>query len=260
MLHAISQNKTNLHKRYLGHREKSERRVSEEDELTSLIMSPLSLLSKSAIGTFWKALIEWNEVDTLPIKLPDKPVENAMIEFWPRRYTEKEVLEPDMLVKLEWPSGAHINLLVEFKWRAPLSGERQLHNQWEKFLSDEERQNSYHIYIAPELSNGYKALDHKDVWNGKLLLRSWFDILNILTQKPYSIQTNELLTWSDHVCNLLEKLHIRPFNGFQQVITRENLNQSFNIISFFQVMKNKNILEYQTLQPTGIPFFFQNNR
>lgn len=260
MLHAINQNKTNFYKRYLGHREKGERQVSEEDEITSLIMSPLSLLSRPAIGAFWKALIEWDAVDILPIKLPDKPVENAMMEFWPRRSTGKEVLEPDMLVNLKWFSGEHINLLVEFKWRAPLSGEMQLHNQWEKFLSEEERQNSYHIYIAPELSNGYKALDHKDVWNGRLLLRSWFHILNLLNEYPLSCQTDELTTWSNHVCMLLKKLHIHPFNGFQKVVSLENLNESFNIIRFFQVIKNNNICENQTLQSIDTQYFFQNHR
>lgn len=58
MLHAFSHKKSRLYQRYLGHRdETSERRVTEEDEITSLMMGPLAFLSPAAITAFWIAVV-----------------------------------------------------------------------------------------------------------------------------------------------------------------------------------------------------------
>lgn len=126
MLHAINQNQTKFYERYLGYRQKDEKMVREEDEITSLIFSPLSFLPYQAISKFWSEVVSVSGVSELPIGT----IENAEMYFWPT----KERITPDMIVILKDSNGAEINLLIEFKWRAPLSGKDQLHKQWKVFF------------------------------------------------------------------------------------------------------------------------------
>lgn len=128
MLHAFCQQKSRLYKRYLGHREEGEKRVSEEDEITSLLIGPLDYLPPQASGSFWRALIEREISESLTF--PAGPIDRVRMKFWPRRS-----IEPDLLVELDWCTGERRLLLVELKWNAPLSGDDQLHRQWNEFLT-----------------------------------------------------------------------------------------------------------------------------
>lgn len=205
MLHAITQKKTRLHLRYLGHREAGEKRVCEEDEITSLIMGPLAFLPDSAIGAFWIALVKSANPE---IELSAGGVTKAEMTFWPRR----EGIEPDLRVDLSW-GGEQRVLLVEFKWRAPLSGKDQLHKQWQQFLSPGEQACAWHLFIAPSTSEGSNALSRDDVWKGRLLLRSWFDVLNMLHDLS-GPDAHLLQRWASEVRRCLGRLGIRPFRGF----------------------------------------------
>ncbi|MFD2640882.1 hypothetical protein [Pseudomonas japonica] len=206
MLHAITHNKSRVYQRYLGHREPGEKRASEEDEITALVMGPLAFLPASAIGAFWMALTKQGR----PEAFPEGPVSHAEMRFWPR----KNRTEPDMLVELWW-GAEKWSLLIEFKWRAPLSGDDQLHKQWKNFLSQDEQKQALHIFIAPEVSAGIEAKDRDDIWKDHLLLRSWYDILNTL----HGLKNSELLLhrWSEQVICFLEKLGVRPFCGFKKL-------------------------------------------
>lgn len=205
MLHAITQKKTRLHLRYLGHREDGEKRVAEEDEITALIMGPLAFLPDSAIAAFWMALAKWGNPE---VEFPTGEVTKAEMTFWPR----SKSIEPDLRVDLSW-GGEQRVLLVEFKWRATLSGENQLHKQWQEYLSPEERECAWHLFIAPGTSEGSNALSRDDVWKGRLLLRSWFDVLNML--RELSVPHAHLLQcWASEVRACLSRLGIRPFSGF----------------------------------------------
>ena len=215
MLHAINQNKTKFYKRYLGHRDGENIRVQEEDEITSLIMSPLSLLHPKEIGIFWQRLVSFDS----EYELPSDPAKNAEMIFWPRRCN----IEPDMLVKLEWDSGEKWSLLVEFKWHAQLSGENQLQKQWEKFLSDNERLNAYHVFISPNLSCAINAKINNDVWEGRLLLRSWLHVLSILDHFDADPEAFGLLRWSKQVSSVLKRLQIAPFIGFDRILQEPNI-------------------------------------
>lgn len=205
MLHAIVQKKGKYYRSYFKSSNKGVKRAPIEDEITSLIMSPLSFLPPQAIGAFWQALVAYEGSQRLP---PD-PVMRASMEFWPRRK-----IEPDMLVKLEWADNRRYWILVEFKWGAGESGEGQLQKQWEEFLSNEERKNAYHIFIAPETSAAINALGRRDVWKGNLLLRTWFQILNVLRELTSISEAHLLWAWAKQVENVLQMLHIQPFKGF----------------------------------------------
>lgn len=212
MLHAITQKKTRLHLRYLGHREDGESRVCEEDEITSLIMGPLAFLPDSAIGAFWTALVRSRNPE---VEFPAGRVTKAEMLFWPRRGR----IEPDLRVDLAWGSERRV-LLVEFKWRAPLSGEDQLHKQWLEYLSPDERERALHVFIAPGTSEGSNAMSREDVWQGKLLLRSWFDVLNTLHDLS-GPEAHFLERWSSEARRCLARLQIRPFRGFSRLSAPE---------------------------------------
>lgn len=206
MIHAITHKKSRIYQRYLGRRDPDEKRVSAEDEITSLIMSPLAFMTSEAIGVFWTSLLENRFRD---LDFPTAPVSSAKMHFWPRGS-----VEPDLFVELEWESRELRCLLVEFKWRSPLSGPDQLHKQWEEFLSDRERKNAYHIFIAPEVSEGNRALGRRDVWGGRLLLFSWTDVLARLQglSKP---EAKLLGACASEVISLFHLLNISPFLGFE---------------------------------------------
>lgn len=219
MIHAITRGKSRIYQRYLGRREHGELRVSEEDEITSLIMGPLAFMPSEAVGAFWTSLVERRNVDH---RLPSGLVTFAEMYFWPKRYIKsKRHIEPDLLVELRWESGERRWLLVEFKWRAPLSGRDQLHRQWLEFLSNHERENAFHIFIAPEISEGHNALSIADVWGGKLLLYPWFDVLSTLRcmDKP---GITLLSGWAEEVESLFQLLNIIPFRGFNNLSFQQN--------------------------------------
>lgn len=208
MLHSFRQSKSHLYRRYLGHREEGEHRVCEEDEITSLIAGPLDYLPPEASGAFWKALVERDRCDDLDF--PEGPASYLKMDFWPRR-----VVEPDLLVELRWASGERRIIVVEFKWRAPL-GKNQLHRQWSEFLTRDERQVALHLFIGPELSVGLNALGQEDIWNGRLVLRSWLNVLEIMNRLDCSSYPG-LDRWRSDVTSFLSRLHIKRFQGFQQL-------------------------------------------
>jgi hypothetical protein len=219
MLHAFTHGKTRLHKRYLGHRDEGEGRVYEEDEITALLMGPLDYLPAEAVGRFWKALILLGR-DIPDLPFPSEPVERAEMFFWPR-----QGIEPDLLVKLDWPTGERRILLFEFKWHASLSGDQQLHLQWENFLTADERKEAYHLFIAPELSAGLNAIGARDIWNGRLLLRSWISILGVLSALDCSGYPG-LDRWRAQVAAFLWKVEVKPFQGFSGLVPPVTANLS----------------------------------
>ncbi|MGA3679547.1 hypothetical protein [Pseudomonas graminis] len=219
MLHAFCHRKSGLYKRYLGHREPSEKRVCEEDEITALIMGPLDYLPAEATGMFWRALVENGGLD-MPAPFPTGPVNRAQMHFWPRRG-----IEPDLYVELYWPTGERRLLLVEFKWNAPLSGDDQLHRQWREFLISSELKDAYHIFIAPEISAGLSALGEQDIWHGRLILRSWITILDVLRHLDGS-RIAGLEKWKSQVITFLEQLGINRFQGFRDLLPPLTLPKS----------------------------------
>lgn len=75
---------------------------------------------------------------------------------------------------------------------------------------------AYHIFIAPDVSAGRQAILEKDYWHGKLLLRSWGQILTICNSLlKFNDHNSQLLhKWIKQTILLFNKLDIKPFNGF----------------------------------------------
>jgi len=221
LLHAITHKKSNIHRRYLGHREQEERFVKEEDELTALLMGPLAFLPCADITNFWAKISaagwsteNWSKEKTC----------SAVMDFWPKRYyQERKYIEPDLFVTLTREDGTKRYLLVEFKWRASLSGKLQLQDQWLKFLTEEERKSAIHIFIGPDISYGLKAItkdkqDNVDTWGGRLLLCSWHKIQGELSSLAKDDMTS-LGKWAFQVMQVLTALNIRPYRGFSELCT-----------------------------------------
>jgi hypothetical protein len=163
MLHAIEKSKTRIPTRYLGDRDGIELRVSEEDEITSTVLGPLDFLTAAENHRFWQRLLaSVKHANFLP---PTQP-SNVEFGFWERRIANDAsgAIEPDAVVRMYWPDGSVRILLIELKWRAPLSGEDQLHRQWLQYLSEAERQTALHLFIAPNVSAGEWAQSSNDVW------------------------------------------------------------------------------------------------
>jgi hypothetical protein len=247
MLHSFCHGKSHLYRRYLGHRDVGEKRVCEEDEITSLIMGPLDYLSPEASGSFWRALIECDVGEELAF--PSSTISRVQMDFWQRR-----TIEPDLLVELQWATGERRIVLVEFKWNAPLSGNDQLHRQWNEYLTDAEREVAHHVFIAPEISAGLNAIGQDNIWNGRLILRSWISILDLLKQLDCSTHAG-LEKWSTQVATLLERLHIRRFQGFRGLTIPSTFPESplfWNPINGFKKLDPPVVPMLETLFPSFI--------
>lgn len=220
MLHAISQKKTNLYRRYLGHRGPEDGRVMEEDEITSLIMTPLTFMSHEAVGEFWRKLLPEECTNEAHVRC-----EGSKMTFWPSRSANGRRIEPDLLIKLDWMDGQQTVLLVEFKWRAGLSGQEQLHRQWKEFLTCEERKNAFHLFIAPEVSAGVIARTSNDVWGERLVLCSWHKVAKVMYELSRSA-SGALRDWAHQVQIVLSMLKMVPFSGFGDDLANSQVDLS----------------------------------
>jgi hypothetical protein len=225
MLQAFSRRKSRLYERYQGHREPGERKVSEEDEITALVMGPLEYLATEAQVLVWRTILEWHQPD-VPLPFPSTLVKDVQMHFWPRR-----TVEPDLLVELEWVCGTRRIILVEFKWNAPLSGKDQLHRQWKEFLSSEERKDALHLFIAPDSSSAHNAISESDVWGERIIPRSWPNIVSSLLHLRLSHHRG-VRVWSTQVISFLKLLQLDSFQGFAHLHKQPRIDRDIAHIFF----------------------------
>ena len=262
MLHAIQQSKSTLYRRYHGERpdrdSSEERRVSEEDEITSTFFGPLDFMPIDNAWRFWQTLLQIaGKVDVLAETIP----QSIKLELWPKRK-----IEPDGLLTVEWSNGKRLILVIEIKWRASLS-DHQLHDQWLNFLTEDERQNAYHLFIAPNISAGIAARseDEQPVWdtdNHRLILLSWAEVRTSLGKLQSSLEDSAVKRWSYCADGFLEKIGVYRFNGFG-VLNQIRLDEplTVNETVFWNPFKG-----FSHLQPLAIdtatiqlPLFFNDN-
>ena len=219
MLDAIAKKgKSTLYRRYLGSRDGEERKVHEEDEITSTIFGPLDFMPTDDVFVFWQRILDSaGQSKFLPAGTPSQ----IAMDMWPKRPNPgtNESIEPDVMVRMTWPDTFRI-LLIELKWRSPLSEEDQLHKQWRYFLTPNERSQALHLFIAPEISSGAKAPNNKDaggdVWGDRLLLLPWMQIRAVLRKLTFN---NGLGSWAKLADRFLERVLIGSFGGFRDLAT-----------------------------------------
>jgi hypothetical protein len=214
MLHAIHQKKTKYFQRYLGKRDGQEVRVQEEDEITSTFLGPMEFLDHAANYEFWCVLL--SSVGRGAFLLKDTP-SIFTLKLWDRRAVSEtgRFIEPDAVVRMQWSTGEARILLIEFKWRAALSGQDQLQSQWSQYLDDTERANALHIFIAPETSTVASTIQSVNKWEGRLMFLPWLSIRSVLS-KLLNLST-PLGRWAKLADSFLESVGIRTFSGFKEL-------------------------------------------
>lgn len=219
MLHAIEKNKTRYYKRYLGHRDESEKRIPSEDEITSTILGPLEFLDAASTFQFWMQVFRKERLATnFPLEHPVR----CECMLWPKN----NGIEPDAHYKYFFNDGSRFDILIELKWRAPIIPKDELHRQWQTYLTDDARRNCWHVYIAPEISHGIlaKGLEELDgrkignIWSigndDRLILVSWALIRDVLSEHRDS--NIGFTRWAALSINFLDRVGIRRFKGFLQ--------------------------------------------
>ena len=197
MLHAVYHNKGNLYKRYIRERDGLEGNVYAEDEITSIFLGTQEFLETAYVWQIWRAIV--GEEINPPNQF--QPPESATIQLWPRRG-----IEPDAMITFCWPNKVERLLLVEFKWDAPESGVGQLQKQWTEFLTDKERQNALHLFIAKDTS---PARTHLDQWN--IYPITW---LQVRSRLQTCQRVGKLETFCKLMDHFFHKIGIHPFCGF----------------------------------------------
>lgn len=232
MLHAIKQKKTSHYRRYLGYRDESDKSVREEDEISSIFLGPLDFMEPKLVLRFWTEVFQLlgrKEV------FQDKPPQRHELQMWPSRAVisqDRKRIEPDAHITFFWADSARVDILIEFKWRAPLSSKDQLHRQWQDYLSEDERKNGWHVFIAPEISAGIAARngDYGDPWrtgdNDRLILVSWAQIVVALSKCQDS--SVGLSRWAAITTDFLEKIGIRRFMGFEEAHRKLPVTEIFH--------------------------------
>ena len=229
MLHVTShRGKSSFYKRFVRRsdyeKDETENNIHQEDEVVSTVMGPLDFLSTEENFTFWKHLLKLEHEHT-PVMVK--------VDFWPKRNKKQSgYVEPDAHIVFEFSEQASLNLLIEFKWHAPLSGDNQLHDQWQIYLSDEERMNSLHLFIAPSIEYGIQAKKDNDLWGEKLRLISWLEVRNVFSK--IKKQPSALGRWATHADSFLHRVGIQQFNGFKHINSDFNLDKTATLPSVFR--------------------------
>jgi hypothetical protein len=248
MLHAFTRGKSSLHlTRYLGSKKFDEsfdeatQRNTAEDEITSIVFTPLALMPEEWIARFWHKLLLAKVANKamIPSALPTA----AKMYFWDKRTSlsthvgwcaDRDSIEPELCIKINYPhSNTSLTIIVEFKWNAGLHpcraknawGKDQLDLQWDCYLTQSERDNGFHIYIGKnKLANSYL---HEE----RLVQITWVDLLGVMNNIA---QTEpNLSTWIGLVNDFMDALNIYPFGGFQ-FLDQVDV-QSHGCALFFQV-------------------------
>jgi len=229
--------KTKFFLRYLGKREDDELKVHEEDEITSTILGPLDFLPKADMHRFWRQLL----CSTVHRDfLSNASLDDIRIDLWTRRNAKNDgnSIEPDGVVTIKTTDGQTRILLLELKWRGPLSGDDQLHRQWTQFLNKSEQAQALHLFIAPEITAGASAPNDIEaggnVWksesDSRLVLLTWMRFRTILAE--FMNEKTAIGRWARLADTFLDKVGINKFSGFSAVTSTISI-PSLELSTFF---------------------------
>ncbi|WP_027390636.1 hypothetical protein [Chrysiogenes arsenatis] len=237
--------------------------LCDEPELISMIFGSLSLLPPELIARFWVYFLR----TCVAPNVPDTAPAQAHMNLWPERSDAQghTTIMPDAHVRLIWPHGKTFTLLIETEWNhARVRDPRQLYRQWSEYLSAEEQQSGWHLYIGHDTSAALREQRLGNIWAGRLIAINWFAFLGMLLRVETIIQQcfdtqhelTHLLPWTSNVIALLERLGVRTFEGFRDlpeggVIVHQSSSLFWREYSGFAWLRHAN---RNTLLPTGIFF------
>lgn len=217
MLHAVVRNKSLHYRLYRGEREDNGRQVREEDEITSTFLGPLDFMDPILVYDFCIHLFGLTNLCHI---LPKDPPTSCKLILWPRLNggSDRLFVEPDAQLILLWPNGKKIIIVIEFKWRAPLSGSDQLHQQWSAIQRDYDPKNAWHFFVGLDISCGINARHSQEVdpWlidgEDHLALISWAQIRDALGKIQPS--TCGLYQWATLTDLYLDLIGVKRFKGY----------------------------------------------
>jgi hypothetical protein len=144
-------------------------------------------------------------------------------EFWPN-YAKSGRIEPDAVFtfrgKREEAGKRQIALLIECKWDAKQSGDRQLWKQW-MALPARERDQWLHVYLVKNMSEGVEDIDsaptlnqeHQRLWRDRLCVATW----RSFARGPAPGMGTAMRAWCADIRDALEQLEVFAFEGFRNV-------------------------------------------
>ena len=226
MLHAIYHNKGSLWRRYIGHRDERDGNVYAEDEITSAFLGTQNFLGVNDVWRIWEVIIG---KDLYPSNIKFSP-ERFEIKLWPRIQ-----IEPDALITFFWPNNVKILLLIEFKWNAKLSSPNQLEKQWKEFLTKDERENAWHLFISKDIS---AAVPYIDKW--RIIPITWLQVKSALKKvspKKETMSNGNLVKYCNLMVKFMDKIQIRTFGGFNHLTDIPVLPNAIKEFIFFKSNK-----------------------
>lgn len=198
MLHATYRHKTRLpQQQYASATSLGAARRTQEDEITSTVFGPLTLMPHEVAYRFWKRLVKEEPGDTRGCK--------AHTELWPRT----GAIEPDLRITLEHSNGQRQVIVVEVKWNAPLHT-NQLPEQWRQSFSSAEREDGWHVFIG---KNTFQA-SSREQRHARLKALTWLDFADILRDTTTTAGDVFLERWAALVITFLRACGISHFRGF----------------------------------------------
>jgi hypothetical protein len=225
MLHAICHRKTNHHERYRARDADYGGPVRAEDEITSTIFGPLAMFPAEVSVAYWRTLLDRKWAEFFPGGAP----EGTRYLFWERfsGVTQgRHSVEPDLLVEYLWRGDERRTLLVELKWRAPLSSDSQLQDQWLAYVSEADRPRSLHLFIAHTLTEAFAADPSGTAANtpwrehpgatSRLIPVPWTTVRSTL--RDLARPEHALKNWASLAADALAALGVSDFDGFRAAL------------------------------------------
>lgn len=217
----------------LGHKKQREDHIKFfEDALTSAFFGTLRYLPARVVVDLFISTLD-SKPSAIQDALEELRLDEVSVEmnFWPNLANSGRV-EPDLLITLLHPHGSRIDLLIECKWKSGASSDFQLLDQWQALRPDV-RLNAYHVYLVRDLQLGHmdrntnltKASKMDDtlgqVWDERLFVVSWFDILKALLNLPINgleaYPAQVVMQWKKDMAAMFERIGIRKFGGFKHL-------------------------------------------
>ena len=210
MILACIQGKTQYHRRFQPkHLDEysTERRRTQEDELTSIVFGTFRYLSPTFVAKVAAMMLRESGLSG---KVDDAWVSGS-ISLWERR----EGTEPDVILRLINQRKETFTLIVEVKWFAG-EGDSQLEREW-NWLTQAERKSAAIIFLSKKPAESIE--ESSTPRSQSLGFLTWLQFAAMLRRMEFSWNEEAELHWLDDLIAFLSMIGLASFKGFDQFIT-----------------------------------------
>lgn len=210
----------------LGHKKQSERHIERfEDALTSAFFGTLRYLPTRIVVDLFISLLSKDGLVTEELTKFGTDDVIVKMNFWPNVANQGRV-EPDLMISLSH-GHSKLDLLIECKWKSSESSDCQLLGQWGA-VTQTDRVNTYHIYLVKDLlegnrvrENNIKKASEPKVWNDRLFVISWLNILkSLLVLSVTGVDKHSaiaVMQWKEDMAAMFGRIGINEFGGFKLI-------------------------------------------